>query len=253
MPATQRFVIALPLIATAIIACGPRNPDPRNHNDAAPILLFTGGGASPSDVDALETILDANHLSYATVRSPELTTMTVEDLRRYRLLIVPGGDFVRMGDGLTPAGVARIRDAVHQGMNYLGVCAGAFLAGDFPRPYKGLNLTSGVQFRFYDAVRRVHKTPVAVTTAEGSTLDQYWEDGPQLTGWGAVVAKYPDGTPAIVQGWSGEGWLVLTGVHPEAPENWRRGMMFNTPPSTDNAFAAALIQAALHRTPLKQF
>jgi hypothetical protein len=116
-----------------------------------------------------------------------------------------------------------------------------------------LNLTSGVQFRFYDAVRRVHKTPVAITTADGSTLEQYWEDGPQLTGWGAVVAKYPDGTPAVVQGRSGDGWLVLTGVHPEAPESWRRGMMFNTPSSTDNAFAATLIQAALHRTPLAQF
>jgi glutamine amidotransferase-like uncharacterized protein len=136
MEATLRFVIALPLIAAAITACGPRNHDPRNHGDAAPILLFTGSGASPGDVAALETILHANHLAYATVRSPELTTMTVEDLRRYRLLIVPGGDFVRIGDGLTPAGVARVRDAVHQGMNYLGVCAGAFLAGDFPQPYK---------------------------------------------------------------------------------------------------------------------
>jgi hypothetical protein len=29
--------------------------------------------------------------------------------------------------------------------------------------------------------------------------------------------------------------------------------MFNTPSSTDNAFAATLIQSALHRTPLAQF
>ncbi len=57
-----------------------------------------------------------------------------------------------------------------------------------------------MQFGFYDAVRRVHKTAVAVTVAGGPTLDQYWEDGPQLTGWGAVVAKYPDGTPAVVEG-----------------------------------------------------
>jgi glutamine amidotransferase-like uncharacterized protein len=253
MEATLRSVIAVPLIAVAITACGPRNQDQRNYGGAAPILLFTGSGASPGDVAAIETVLDANHLAYATVRSPELNGMTVEDLRRHRLLIVPGGDFVRIGNSLAPAGLVRVHDAVYQGLNYLGVCAGAFLAGHFPRPYKGLNLTSGVQFRFYDAVRRVHKTPVAITTAGGSTLDQYWEDGPQLTGWGAVVAKYPDGTPAIVQGMSGEGWLVLTGVHPEAPESWRRGMMFNTPSSTDNAFAATLIQSALHRTPLAQF
>src|SRR5215472_9101866 len=141
MPATLRFVITLPLIAAGITACGPRNHDPGNHGDAAPILLFTGSGASPGDVAALETIIHASHLAYAAVSSPELNTMTVEDLRRYRLLIVPGGDFVKIGDGLTPAGVVRVREAVHLGMNYLGVCAGAFLAGYFPQPHKGLNLT----------------------------------------------------------------------------------------------------------------
>lgn len=253
MSVKRRFVIALLLIAAAITACGPRDHGSANYRGAPPILLFTGSGASSGDVVALETILQANHLAYATVLSDELNAMTVEDLRRSRLLIVPGGDFVRIGDSLTPAGVRRVRDAVHQGMNFLGVCAGAFLAGDFPPPYKGLNMTAGVQFRFYDAVRRVHKMSVAIATPDGSTLDQYWEDGPQLTGWGAVVAKYPDGTPAIVQGLFGDGWLVLTGVHPEAPESWRRGMMFNTPSSADNAFAATLIQAALHRTPLPQF
>jgi glutamine amidotransferase-like uncharacterized protein len=253
MPAARRFIIALPLFAVAMTGCGPQSHGPRNDRDAAPILLFTGSGASAGDVAAIESLLDANHLAYVTVSSPELNRMAADDLGGHHLMIVPGGDFVRMGDGLTPAAVTRIREAVHQGMNYLGVCAGAFLAGDFPPPYTGFNLTSGVQFRFYDAVRRVHKTPVAITTPDGSTLDQYWEDGPQLTGWGTVVAKYPDGTPAIVQGQSGKGWLVLTGVHAEAPENWRRGMMFNTPSSTDNAFAATLIQAALHRTPLPQF
>ena len=37
------------------------------------------------------------------------------------------------------------------------------------------------------------------------TLEQYWEDGPEFTGWGEVVGKYPDGTPAIVEGFSSGG------------------------------------------------
>jgi glutamine amidotransferase-like uncharacterized protein len=174
-------------------------------------------------------------------------------LRRYRLMIFPGGNFVEIGDRLTPSTTVKIRNGVHEGLNYLGICAGAFLAGSFPRPYNSLNLTSGVQFGFYAAGHGVRKTAVAITDAGGSTLDQYWEDGPQLAGWGAVVAKYPDGTPAVVQGTFGDGWVILTGVHPEAPESWRRGMTFGTPSSTDNAFAAALIQAALNRTSLPHF
>ena len=32
-----------------------------------------------------------------------------------------------------------------------------------------------------------------------------------------MVGKYPDGTPAIVEGTFGNGWVILSGVHPEAP------------------------------------
>jgi glutamine amidotransferase-like uncharacterized protein len=94
---------------------------------------------------------------------------------------------------------------------------------------------------------------VPVVVAEGPTLDQYWEDGPHLTGWGDVVAKYPDGTSAIVEGAVGDGWVVLSGVHPEAPENWRHGMSFTTPAGVDNAYAATLIEAALNRVFLPHY
>jgi len=239
---------SLALLVAAGIACGGRRTE-----TSAPVLLFSGIGTSSGDVAALETILRTNHVDYVTVGSAELNLMAEDAIRRYRLLIFPGGNFVRMGNSLTPRTSANLRNAVLNGVNYLGVCAGAFLAGSFPKPYNSLNLTSGVQFGFYAAARDTHKTNVPVTVAGGPTLDQYWEDGPQLTGWGAVVARYPDGTPAVVEGTSGNGWVILTGVHPEAPESWRRGMMFRTPASTDNAYAATLIQAALNRTPLSHF
>ena len=137
-------------------------------------------------------------------------------------------------------------------MNYLGICAGAFFAGS--SPYKGLNLTEGVRFKFYALENRnIRKAAVRIEIAGSATLDHYWEDGPQLTGWGNVVAKYPDGTPAIVQGTNGDGWVVLSGVHPEAPDSWRRGLTFNTPAQVDNAYAATLIGAALHRMPLAHY
>ena len=59
--------------------------------------------------------------------------------------------------------------------------------------------------------------------------------------------------PAVVQGTFGGGWVILTGVHAEAPESWRHGMTFNTPATEDNSYAATLIQAALNRTSLSHF
>ena len=66
-------------------------------------------------------------------------------------------------------------------------------------------------------------------------------------GWGEVVSKYPDGTPATVQGRYGSGWVVLTGVHPEAPENWRKEFFFTTPIESSHNYAAMLIKAAIKK------
>jgi hypothetical protein len=216
------------------------------------ILLFNGTGTSPNDVVALERILDENHFSYATANSRQLDAMSESQLRAYRLLIVPGGNFEQIGNGLTSSTTANVRNAVQGGLNYLGICAGAFFAGN--SPYNGLNLTSGVRFPFYAIeAQGVRKAAVEIAIAGSPPLENYWEDGPQLTGWGDVVAKYPDGTPAIVEGNVGEGWAILSGIHAEAPETWRRGMNFTTPTSVDNAYAAALISAALNRTRLEHY
>jgi glutamine amidotransferase-like uncharacterized protein len=249
-------VVSLLLSVTLFAACGAHADKAVARTDKAktPILLFTGTGTSPGDVEAIETILASNHLDFSTVSSSELNGMDEKDLRRYLLLIIPGGDFVDIGDNLTIATTANVREAVRNGLNYLGVCAGAFLAGNFPSPYKSLNLTSGVKFGFYaDENRGIRKSAVAITVAEGPTLEQYWEDGPQLAGWGSVVGKYPDGTPAIIEGTYGNGWVILTGVHAEAPESWRRGMTFNTSATEDNTYAGTLILAALNRTSLSHF
>jgi glutamine amidotransferase-like uncharacterized protein len=238
----MRDSLTILLIAIPLGSCTSRVV---SHN----ILLFAGTGTSQNDVDAVETILDDNHLDYSTVTSSQLNRMTDFQVRAHRLLIVPGGNFVDIGNNLTAPAAANVRNSVHAGLNYLGICAGAFFAGN--SPYNGLNLTSGVRFRFYAAEDRgIRKAPVAIAWSGGSTLDQYWEDGPQLAGWGAVVARYPDGTPAVVQGKFGTGTVILTGVHPEAPERWQRGMPFRTPARMNHSYAATLIRAALNQTPL---
>jgi glutamine amidotransferase-like uncharacterized protein len=235
------------LISLGMAACSPPAPD-----HAAPILLFNGTGTSPNDVAAVEAILKDRHLAYSTVNSRQLNGMSQSQIATHRLLIVPGGNYLHIGDGLTPDATANIHNAIQGGLNYLGICAGAFLAGH--APYNSLNLTSGVKFGFYsDEDRGVRKAAVAITAADKTTFEHYWEDGPHLSGWGKVVGMYPDGTPAIVEGESGKGWVILSGVHPEAPANWRRGMTFSTPASVDNAYAATLIDAALNRTWLPHY
>jgi len=246
-PVKNRSIQLISSIASlALTACGPPT-----SNQAPPILLFNGTGTSANDVAAVETILKDRQLNYSTVNSQQLNGMSESQLMAYRLMIVPGGNYITIGTSMTTNTTANIHHAVQGGLNYLGICAGGLLAGDAPG--NSLNLT-GVRFEFYAVVNRgVHQTPVAIAGVDAPVLEHYWEDGPKFTGWGAVVGKYPDGTPAIVEGTCGEGWVILCGVHPEAPENWRRGMTFTTPASVANAYAGTLIEAALNRTCLPHY
>jgi glutamine amidotransferase-like uncharacterized protein len=224
---------------------------PSESNDVPQVLLFNGNGTTPNGVKAIEAILKESRLGYVTVNSEQLNGMTESQRLAYRLMILPGGNYITIGNSLTPETTANIHDAVQNGLNYLGICAGALLAGNSPNT---LNLTSGVRFGFYANVNQgIHKAPVAIAGVGTPLIEHYWEDGPQFTGWGAVVGKYPDGTPAIVEGTSGKGWVILCGVHPEAPENWRHGMTFSTPASVANAYARTLIDAALNGTRLPHY
>ncbi|CAN5483732.1 hypothetical protein BH10PLA2_BH10PLA2_34670 [soil metagenome] len=253
-----RPILTYLLAFSALAAVGCKNAResalPLNSATDAPILLFNGTGTSRNDVEAIERILDERHLTYSLVNSAELNELSEARLRSHRLLIIPGGNYIDMGTGLPPATMAKVRSAVQNGLNYLGICAGGLLAGDAIRNSNNFNLTNGVAFDFYAAVRRgVHKEAVAITGNGTPTLDQYWEDGPQFTGWGEVVAKYPDGTPAIVQAKCANGWVILCGFHPEAPANWRHGMHFRTPVADSNDYAATLIRAALEGTRLPSY
>ena len=241
--AARLFALLGAAAMCAVSACAPRS---------AQILLFAGTGTSSNDVAAIESILRERSLDYATASTSQLNALSDDQLSHYRLVIVPGGNFEEIGRSLRPEAAHRLRSAVQHGVNYLGICAGAFLASN--EPFNGLDLFAGVRFPFYELeAQGTRKAAVPIATADGVTRDHYWEDGPQLSGWGVVVATYPTGVPAIVEGRVGSGWVILSGIHPEAPDSWRGSLAFRTSADDDRAYAASLIDAALHRFELPHY
>jgi glutamine amidotransferase-like uncharacterized protein len=218
----------------------------------APILLFNGTGTSQNDVAAIEEILKAKGLLYEAANSIQLNRMSESQLMSRRLIIIPGGNYITMGDSLTPVTTGRLRNAVRGGVNYLGICAGGLLAGK--ADCNSLNLTSGVKFNFYSIFNQgIHKAAVPITCVNTPVIEHYWEDGPEFTGWGHVAGTYPDGTPAIVEGTFGQGLVILCGVHPEAPESWRRGMTFTSTTRDAHDYTGLLIDAALNGKQLPHY
>jgi glutamine amidotransferase-like uncharacterized protein len=214
-----------------------------------PVLLFNGTGTSSSDVAAEEAVLNTLKLSYATANTSQLNSMSEATLKTYKLLIVPGGNSITIGNHLTKTTTTNIHNAVNGGLHYLGVCAGAFFGGY--SIYNGLNLTNGVWFNLYSS--NTGKQVADVRFSDGTVYDIYEQDGPELAGWGSIVGEYSNGKPAMAEGKFGSGWVILSGVHPEAPASWRTGMDFTTPLATDLAYAGKLVTYALNGSSLPHY
>jgi len=222
--------------------------------NSVPVLIFNGTGTSPNDVIAVKNVVSTIGLAYNMVNSTQLDGMSQAQLAAYKLFIVPGGNSITIGKNLSAKATANVHNAVAQnGLNYLGICAGGFFGG-YSRYYNGLNLTSGVWFDFFaDYFKGIHKEVAKISFPSRGALDIYWENGPELGGWGKVVGKYRNGQAAIVEGYWGSGFVILSGVHPEAPAGWRTGMNFTTPLAVDLAYAGTLVTAALNRTMLPHY
>ena len=116
----------------------------------------------------------------------------------------------------------RIAEFISSGGHYLGICMGAYWAGE--RYFDILDGVDPVQYikRPNADVKRSYGTVASVTWNEQKE-DMYFYDGCALIGDETkfkTIAKYANGEPmAIIQGNIG-----LIGCHPEAPEYW-----FKTP------------------------
>jgi hypothetical protein len=217
-PCRVLIIASLVLISTAFAEYGVRGdkgrmpakganafaaatPTQLTSDGIAPILLFNGTGTSPSDVAAVETILNSKHLNYSTVNSSQLNEMGESQIRGYRLLIVPGGNFIDIGNSLSSNTTANIRNAIQNGLNYLGICAGAFFAGN--SPYNGLNLTSGSRFGFYAAeAQGIRKAAVAITAAGGQRSISTGRMARSLLAGVRLLASIPTEPPQLWRGHS---------------------------------------------------
>jgi hypothetical protein len=229
------------------------------------ILLYDGAGASSSDVTALENILTNLSLKYNTANETDMNGATEDQLKTFKLILWPGGNSITMQDALKPATTALVHQVVlNDEVHYMGICAGAFIGGWSSYGGGGFNLTGGVDYDFYSAYLGILYGMEQIAIA-GSAVkrDLVWWEGPQLSGhngsFGLTVAKYPTGVPAIVEQVVGtKGFVLLSAIHPEAPESWRETKGFANLPDTDGyapdiAYAQMLITAALKGTLLTHY
>jgi glutamine amidotransferase-like uncharacterized protein len=237
----MRFIFIL-CILTSVFAA---------NAGASQVLLYNGAGSTTGDVSALTSLLKSLGYSYTLANETQMNVMTRSQFDQYKLILWPGGNSITMGDALTTETTTNIHDAVVlDGVSYLGFCAGAFMA-ETSTIYNTFKLAT-TYFNFYNegAIEMVK-----ISFPSGTSDEVVYWDGPQLSGWGEVVGKYPNGDPAIVQDavGSNHGFVVLSGVHPEALLDWDVPGYTTSQEAQNNSYAKSLISTTLNKASLSYF
>ncbi|MBC7692601.1 MAG: hypothetical protein H7222_12630 [Methylotenera sp.] len=220
------------------------------------ILIFQGSATAYGDAESLQTIADAHGLSSVIRNSSQMDQMTVEELATFGAIVWPGGYAGQMSDSLKASTRRNIQAAVKErGVGFVGFCAGAFIAIS-PDTKWGFSLIAQPTLPYYHLEDEGTDTAmVSVNLSDGTKRNLVWWGGPTLPEFpGGVIARYGDtGQPAIAQAWAGNGLMILSAPHPEAPESWRGKLGLSDSDGLDHDIAFNMIQSAIQQQPMKSF
>ncbi len=223
-------------------------------------LIYNGASTATGDPEALVEILDSHGLDYQLATSEEMNAMSLEDFSKFGVIIWPGGYAGYMSESLLPSTRALIKQAVReQGVGYVGICAGAFMAISPPAllgeegPAWGLSLIPGDILPYYHLEDKgVEHSLITVESANHSYHTMLWWGGPTLPeSPHGVITRYSDtDEPAITQTWAGKGLVLLAGPHPESPEEWPAKLGLTDPDPVNRDITWGMVKAALTQQPM---
>ena len=218
-------------------------------------LIYHGAATAFGDVESISEILDAQGITHQDVTSEELNQMTVEELTQFGMIVWPGGYAGQMSASLYPATRDRVRRAVRErGVNFVGICAGAFIAvspaapSSAEGPEWGLSIIDAETLPYYHLEGEgLEYSLVDLEISSGIRIGVVWWGGPTLPEVShGVLARYLDNhEPAVIQTQAGFGWVFLAGPHPEAPHSLRVKLGLRSSDGLDHEFAGQIFRAAL--------
>lgn len=208
-------------------------------------LVYRGPGSCENGCsEAVAAIAERAGL---IVRYVSPATLTPKVFRDAVVWMQPGGNATDVANALSEKQKRHIRDFVRRGGGYVGICAGAFFADtklDQKGKVRALGLIPGTTPEVFPA----HAATMLITW-NGEPRHIFFEEGGTFK-YGPnesveVIATYPDHRPAAIQVTYGKGQVVVSGVHPEAPVEWKRIADTPDPDGQDDDLADELLERAL--------
>lgn len=213
MNLSNRLAIAA---LSGTVALGAFFPAHARANPRPRIALVFGGAGTETD-DPTGSFAAAMHSAKAAGFIAQAVTEALprETWNKASVWIQPGGTNFDQAYDMQRTGLfEQVKKFVADGGGYVGWCAGAFMAQSYGA--LGLGLIPGMAWRWS---KGAFKTPVRW---KGRTRYVHFENGPQLQEVEGleVFATYSNGSLAAGKARYGKGKVVISGVHPEALQDW---------------------------------
>ena len=215
-----------------------------SYVDDTPIIaIYNGSGSWNISVIAFESFLDWKGIGWVEIDEEDINN---GDLDGYQAIYFPGGWAGTYVDSISSEGFEDIRRSIEEGVSYIGICAGAYLAADkvvfenvtYNYPLKIFNgiaygsLHSITPWDNYTMTLLDINKSNPINMYESSTEWMLYYGGPYFQSYDqdidvlATWRGYYD-KPAIVSFKYGDGRVVLIGSHPEIEEDsFRDGSVF---------------------------
>ena len=222
-----------------------------------PIALVYRGPAGC--IDCSEPVANmlrtsAYHFDVRYVGPNETLKLVPSSFQGVTLYAQPGGDTntSRAFKSLGKTGQDAIVSFVKNGGRYLGICQGAYLAGNY---FTGLSLLSPGNAKQYiktkGALIKSEKPAVLPIKYGFKRFYMYFQDGAYLLPSGVpgekILARYTNGKVAALTRPVGLGRITVIGPHPEAPNSWYRddNLCPKHPTAKDGHLANFLLKSLL--------
>ncbi len=226
---TRRALLGSSALAISGLALSPWDWWRTNHSARPLALVYRGPASSPGiPADTATFLRTCSQRFRVEFCGPHDLPVTAAALGSASLYVQPGGgdDFLaawRSVKGYT----GPLREFIHRGGRYLGICMGGYLAGSGP----GYNLLPGNCNDYTKTPgAEVHSERNAVITVDWpaprrrSQRRIFYQDGPYFwldrRGGARILARYTNDKIAAMVVPFGKGAVAVSGPHPEANRSW---------------------------------
>jgi glutamine amidotransferase-like uncharacterized protein len=226
--------LAYSFLLLLFIGCSQtQTPEP----ESADIALYNDKGTDKECVEATKNMFEWMGYTISLVDADFINTKRLD---KFISLCVPGGDMYQYSQDISSAGKQKIRGFIAGGKAYIGICGGAYFAGEKvfwqgdQIPMESLELFAGTTKGPYDEIApfpdygmcqvNIVDTnhPIMQSESDSVWILYYWGPAliPDQDTTVAILGRYEkNDLPAILAFEYGSGRVFLIGPHPEIEED----------------------------------